>query len=96
MGSQVNSPNWDALILLNSPMVDQYWTISCGKTSPVVLLLKRDNQMFKSPWETGPERMEQGWWLEVVHTGKHIFLPNRLLGRRAADMEVIAWATVQE
>jgi hypothetical protein len=87
--------DWFDLLMSNSPKQGEYWKpgTTCSRTGPVVLLLSKDDQMFKAPWEDRREERESGWQVEVIHNGKRLFLPTRLLGYRANAMEVIAWAS---
>jgi hypothetical protein len=79
-------------LLKNSPKEGEYWFAGHQfREFPIVHLLERDNQKFRLLPED-PLRMEMGWRVEVVHSGKRLFLPNRLLGSRANAMEVLAWA----
>lgn len=89
-----SSDSWFEELLKNAPAQGDYWFVSdlhC-ENPPVVHLLEHDNQVFEIPGQE-PERM-RGWKIEVIHTGKQLFLPNRLLGSKANAMEVIAWAAV--
>ena len=82
------------LMMREAPRQDDYFFVSSiyWKNPPIVHLLERDNDVFTMPGED-PERMT-GWQVEVVHSGKRLFLPQRLLGSRANAMEVLAWASV--
>ena len=68
---------------------DYWWIPERWKTRHLLYLIKSDYQEF--PADPSCPGKHFGWIVRVVRNGKELFWPNRLLGRKACEMEVIAW-----